>query len=1074
MTLNRVLAVAALLAVSPSWAMAQSGMSNQAGRVQQPAVVASPVGTPEEVGIQLQPRKALPKRAVVIKPEGESRLAIKFRDEVLARAQSNKSVRFSTNADRTTLDQVISEYGLTFEPANHSSQEALDLLTMRAAMNSRKAQPDLAGMMYVDAASNPQAAANALLKLDCVEYVFFQKPWVGYGGPPGTCCIPNGQCWDVADAGICTNMGGLFTPNVTCATLGFSCPGACCLPDGTCANVVDQNACNGLGGLDPAAIFNPGQSCPPFGGANCPAADVPPPPPPAPQGACCLAPNVCFPLLEFTCAAAGGVFYPLATDCNSEQCDFDCGDPELASCYVVHAYPFCRNDACCTAVGEIRPFCIDVPNPPGGAWDELCVAFANLVCGAAFPPNPNAADRCLTPFNEGCLIAHPLGGCLQAPCCYTVCTIDPFCCNGNWDLTCVNYATGPAAEACTPATPTNPVTPLFVALQGYLRPSSWANQCGGLPLAPTTPLPYPAPAIPNYPGNYGGQGMNLFAEGNTVAGPPACRLTDNPSMVVPQRYEGIYGLGRELQQVYGIGTANNGRGAGIKVAILDHAFYSGHEDLNVTPEPGQTMIMIPGIGRPSHGTAVSGIIGALNDAKGMVGVAPDAQLFFFPLTSAEEGVRYQTAFTNAFTILSPGDVMCCPFGPNLGPGNLSTDDEFGWTMLALGTDLGVTVFVAAGDFCQNLDDIGDDLGDSGAIIVGAAAPGTPFCRVATSNYYQQAPVTSSNRVHMSGYGQLVATTGGSGDLFLPNGNWNRSYTSTFSGTSAACAMAAGAAACVQGICKQFFGIPIAPFFLRQALMDGSFLQCGTPTPPGLPDDIACGPDANPQFQPRRIGGFVRPRVTADLILSTHFPGTGFDQSPQLEAFWVLRGNLAYGNLYSIKGSDNNYMVVQSLYTQREHVVNLVGAPGEATAVAHEVKYLATGFTMDLMVRAKAPPGKNWAIQFTTEVLNPDPTALVFTELFDWTSNRWVFVGVDPLTATAQGAEIPIPHDAQGASRFVNRTNRNVYGRIYILSSGDTTAPPNGFQNSAPGGLGMRIDWVNVSIVQGFGAISIGP
>lgn len=74
----------------------------------------------------------------------------------------------------------------------------------------------------------------------------------------------------------------------------------------------------------------------------------------------------------------------------------------------------------------------------------------------------------------------------------------------------------------------------------------------------------------------------------------------------------------------------NRRGAGVRVAVLDSGIDSSHPDL--TPNlntllstsfvPGQTVDSPPG----SHGTHVAGTIAAADNAMGVIGVAPEAEL----------------------------------------------------------------------------------------------------------------------------------------------------------------------------------------------------------------------------------------------------------------------------------------------------------------------------------------------------------------------------------------------------------------------------------------------------------------
>ena len=110
--------------------------------------------------------------------------------------------------------------------------------------------------------------------------------------------------------------------------------------------------------------------------------------------------------------------------------------------------------------------------------------------------------------------------------------------------------------------------------------------------------------------------------------------------------------------------------------------------------------------------------------------------------------------------------------------------------------------------------------DSGAIIVGAGAPGTAFnarSKLDFSSY--------GSRVDLQGWGSGVVTTG-YGDRFSdPDpADVTRDYTNRFGGTSGASSMVAGAAINLQGVAKELFGTPLLPFQLRKVRMDCILLK----------------------------------------------------------------------------------------------------------------------------------------------------------------------------------------------------------------------------------------------------------
>lgn len=85
--------------------------------------------------------------------------------------------------------------------------------------------------------------------------------------------------------------------------------------------------------------------------------------------------------------------------------------------------PTCSS--CSAAVCAEDPYCCDT------AWDEYCVDEAEQLCGGCGGSSGCAHDVCVT----GVALFAPCDPCVQ-----TVCGIDPYCCETAWDATCVDEA----------------------------------------------------------------------------------------------------------------------------------------------------------------------------------------------------------------------------------------------------------------------------------------------------------------------------------------------------------------------------------------------------------------------------------------------------------------------------------------------------------------------------------------------------------------------------------------------------------------------------------------------------------
>ena len=108
-------------------------------------------------------------------------------------------------------------------------------------------------------------------------------------------------------------------------------------------------------------------------------------------------------------------------------CGFpECGDSCAGDCFTPHATPFCSDASCCLAVCRFEPYCCDV------RWDSSCVAAAQITCNGG----------CGLPSAGNCYTTSPTPGCADASCCLAVCAAEEFsyCCEIRWDADCVERA----------------------------------------------------------------------------------------------------------------------------------------------------------------------------------------------------------------------------------------------------------------------------------------------------------------------------------------------------------------------------------------------------------------------------------------------------------------------------------------------------------------------------------------------------------------------------------------------------------------------------------------------------------
>lgn len=282
-----------------------------------------------------------------------------------------------------------------------------------------------------------------------------------------------------------------------------------------------------------------------------------------------------------------------------------------------------------------------------------------------------------------------------------------------------------------------------------------------------------------------------------------------------------------------------GQGGNVWIADVESNWNFNHTDLN-----SPTLLGAPSTltaqSNIDHGTAVLGVLAALNNGVGTTGIAYNSTLFVAARQTAS-GFNPAAAITTAANALRPGDIIVLEMqtdGPAAGSADLVPIewDLASYNAIQVAVGNGIIVVEAAGNGSQNLDDPIFNTGhspfrsdhDSGAIIVGAGG-----ITAGSGDRSRLDFSTFGSTVDLQGWGEGVVTTG-YGDLFAADG-MNSWYTSTFNGTSSATPTVAGACAALQSHHKiTNFGAVLTPFEMREILrttgspqLDGSIYQGGT-------------------------------------------------------------------------------------------------------------------------------------------------------------------------------------------------------------------------------------------------------
>ncbi len=288
-----------------------------------------------------------------------------------------------------------------------------------------------------------------------------------------------------------------------------------------------------------------------------------------------------------------------------------------------------------------------------------------------------------------------------------------------------------------------------------------------------------------------------------------------PPFIEEQRY--LYDASLTGTSDIGIGAQNvwflpGGMGEYVNIVDVEQGWNLNHEDL----PPGTQLLY--GSNNPSsedHGTAVLGILVGQDNGFGITGLCPLASIqvsSHYNPTENNEEIELKNAIYFAAQALNAGDILVIE-AERVLHGNVKVPVE-NWLLVrteivnAVQAGIIVIVIEAAGNGGRDIAPY--VTGNSGAIIVAAGEPGQLIADP-NSNF--------GDRVDLHAWGSDVVTAG-EGDLYSGNpATPNDDYTNTFSNTSAATALVAGAAACLQSIYFANTGAKLTPGQMRAVLKD---------------------------------------------------------------------------------------------------------------------------------------------------------------------------------------------------------------------------------------------------------------
>lgn len=312
-----------------------------------------------------------------------------------------------------------------------------------------------------------------------------------------------------------------------------------------------------------------------------------------------------------------------------------------------------------------------------------------------------------------------------------------------------------------------------------------------------------------------------------VAVVQAVRRINSPTLYLEDPY--VLRQGYLATAPEGIGAKDvwdlpGGQGKGVRFVDVEEGWAFEHEE--ILPLEVKLIHGVNNEFAQPHGTAVLGIVAARENGVGITGVAPSLDsVSVSSVWEKHNKKNLPLAIVRALEVLRPGDVLLIEIHIHDGYIWLPIEmDILVLELIRLGSALGITVIEPAGNGAGNLDTHQWPKGhpiliDSGAVIVGACHPhiaGIGHEIIEGSNYGKRVGC------YAWGYSIYSASVAKRFSFHHPNGRGVkgddvlRTYGS-FSATSGASAIVAGAAACIQGMARARLDAPLSPTALRNLL-----------------------------------------------------------------------------------------------------------------------------------------------------------------------------------------------------------------------------------------------------------------